>query len=122
MKIIIKTLSILTVVALLATGCSKKDENTGASNIDYNPATVTLSSLSPNVFDESAIDTDNPATYQITIKATLDALVLDPNQLVSPIKLQSNRNNYIANLVTILDDNGNGIPNYLDDTESERVE
>jgi len=73
MKIIIKTLSILTVVALLATGCSKKDENTGASNIDYNPATVTLSSLSPNVFDESAIDTDNPATYQITIKATLDA-------------------------------------------------
>jgi FKBP-type peptidyl-prolyl cis-trans isomerase FkpA len=58
----------------------------------------------------------------VALKATLDALVLDPNQLVSPIKLQSNRNNYIANLVTILDDNGNGIPNYLDDTESERVE
>ena len=55
------------------------------------------------------------------LESTLNAIVLEDNQLISPIKYNPNRNNYTANLVTILDDNGNGIPNYLDDTESERI-
>jgi hypothetical protein len=73
MKKLIKTLTVLTVLALFTTSCSEKEDYTGASNVDYSPATVTLSSLSPNVFDESAIDTDNESTYQITIVATLDS-------------------------------------------------
>jgi len=72
MKKLIKTLSTLTIIALLTASCSKKDDNTGVSNIDYSPATVTLSSTSPTVFNESAINSDNPSTYQITIVATLD--------------------------------------------------
>jgi len=56
------------------------------------------------------------------LEATLGALTLESNQLISPIKYNTDRNNYTANLVTILDDNGNGIPNYLDDTESEIIE
>ena len=56
------------------------------------------------------------------LQVTLDALVLQSNQLVSPINYNSNRNNFSANLITLLDSNGNGVPNYLDDTESERIE
>ena len=56
------------------------------------------------------------------LETTLAALTLEANQLISPIKYNTNRNNFTANRVTILDDNENGIPNYLDDTESERVE
>ncbi|MDB9873840.1 hypothetical protein OAC97_01095 [Flavobacteriaceae bacterium] len=56
------------------------------------------------------------------LELTLGALTLESNQLISPIKYNTDRNNYTANLVTILDDNGNGIPNYLDDTESEIIE
>ena len=56
------------------------------------------------------------------LEIVLNALELESNQLISPIKYNANRNDYTANLVTILDDNGNGIPNYLDDTESEIIE
>ena len=56
------------------------------------------------------------------LQVVLNALTLDSNQLISPIKYNTDRNNYTANLVTILDDNDNGIPNYLDDTESEIIE
>ena len=62
------------------------------------------------------------ADTRVDLQAILDALVLDSNQLISPIKQRSNRNDYTANVITILDNNGNGIPNYLDDTESERIE
>ena len=62
------------------------------------------------------------ANTRVELQAILDALVLDSNQLISPIKHRSNRNDYTANVVTILDTNGNGIPNYLDDTESERID
>jgi hypothetical protein len=62
------------------------------------------------------------ADTRVDLQAILDALVLDSNQLISQIKQRSNRNDYTANVVTILDNNGNGIPNYLDDTESERIE
>ena len=62
------------------------------------------------------------ADTRVELQAILDALELDDNQLISPIKHRSNRNDYIANVITILDSNGNGIPNYLDDTESEIIE
>ena len=73
MKKNIRNIGLLVLTGVLISACSKKDDNTGDSIINYNPATVTLSSLSPNIFDESAIDEDNTATYQITIVATLDS-------------------------------------------------
>ena len=71
--------------------------------------------------DEVRVETFTENTRAI-LEATLGAITLDANQLISPIKYNPNRNDYSANLVTILDDNGNGIPNYLDDTESEIIE
>jgi hypothetical protein len=62
------------------------------------------------------------ADTRAELQTILDALELDANQLLTPIKHRSNRNDYTANLITLLDDNENGIPNYLDDTESERIE
>ena len=62
------------------------------------------------------------ADTRAELQTILDALELDANQLLTPIKQRSNRNDYTANLITLLDDNENGIPNYLDDTESERIE
>ena len=73
MKKLIKTLSVLAVLALITASCNKKDDHTGDSNIDYSKATVTLSSVSPTEFNESTIDSDDPTTYQITIVATLDS-------------------------------------------------
>lgn len=61
------------------------------------------------------------ADTRAALQADLDALVLESNQLLSPIKYNANRNDFTANRVTLLDDNGNGIPNYLDETESDRV-
>ena len=71
--------------------------------------------------DEVRIQTFSEDT-RVELEATLASLILDSNQLISPVKYNSDRNNFSANLVTILDDNGNGTPNYLDDTESERIE
>jgi len=64
-------LSYILICGLLAS-CND-DDNTGHSIINYSPVTVTLSSPSPDTFDESAIDPDNPSTYQITIEATIEA-------------------------------------------------
>ncbi|MDA7707407.1 MAG: hypothetical protein P8P13_02200 [Flavobacteriaceae bacterium] len=61
------------------------------------------------------------ADTRAALQADLDALVLESNQLLSPIKYNADRNDFTANRVTLLDDNGNGIPNYLDETESDRV-
>ena len=71
--------------------------------------------------DEVRVETFTEDTRAI-LEATLGALTLESNQLISPIKYNTDRNNYTANRVTILDDNGNGIPNYLDDTEYEIIE
>ena len=71
--------------------------------------------------DEVRVETFTEDTRAI-LEATLGALTLESNQLISPIKYNTDRNNFTANRVTILDSNGNGIPNYLDDTESEIIE
>jgi len=39
------------------------------------------------------------------------------NQFISPISTLAD-GTFTANIITLVDDNGNGIPNYLDDTES----
>lgn len=72
MKNILKNIGLLVFTGVLFTACDE-DDFTGASQIEYSPATVTLSSLSPTVFDESAIDEDDASTYEITIDATLAA-------------------------------------------------
>jgi len=71
--------------------------------------------------DEVRIQTFSEDT-RVELETMLASLILDSNQLISPVKYNSDRNNFSANLVTILDDNGNGTPNYLDDTESERID
>ena len=71
--------------------------------------------------DEVRVETFTETTRG-ALEATLAALTLESNQLISPIKYNTDRNNFTANRVTILDSNGNGIPNYLDDTESEIIE
>lgn len=62
------------------------------------------------------------ADTRVELQAILDALVLETNQLISPIKHRSNPNDYTANVVTLVDSNDNEIFNYLDDTESDRIE
>ena len=62
------------------------------------------------------------ADTRVELQAILDALVLETNQLMSPIKQRSNRNDYTANVITLVDSNNNGTPNYLDNTESDRIE
>jgi len=71
--------------------------------------------------DEVRVETFTETTRG-ALEATLAALTLESNQLISPVKYNTDRNNFTANRVTILDSNGNGIPNYLDDTESEIIE
>ena len=66
--------------------------------------------------DEVGVETYTADTIA-ALQMVLDELVLADNQLISPIKLQSNQNKYTAKRITILDDNGNEIPNYLDATE-----
>lgn len=62
------------------------------------------------------------ADTRVELQAILDALVLETNQLISPIKHRSNPNDYTANVITLVDSNDNEIFNYLDDTESDRIE
>lgn len=55
----------------LLISCNEDDDATGASALDYSPATVTLSSSSPTSFSESDIDEDNASTYEIVITASV---------------------------------------------------
>jgi FKBP-type peptidyl-prolyl cis-trans isomerase FkpA len=71
--------------------------------------------------DEVRVETYTEDSRSL-LETTLNALELESNQFLSPIKFQPNQNDYTANRVTILDSNGNGVPNYLDDTESDRIE
>ena len=43
------------------------------------------------------------------------------NQFISPISTLPD-GTFTANIITLVDDNGNGIPNYLDVTESDTIE
>ncbi|MEP3837979.1 MAG: hypothetical protein ABJM36_10035 [Algibacter sp.] len=71
MKNIINKIGVFTLACFAFTSCETEDDNTGASLLDYSPATITLSSSSPTTFDESAIDADVASTYQIEVTATL---------------------------------------------------
>ena len=73
MKNILNKIGVFTLACLAFTSCESEDDNTRDSLINYSPATVTLSSSSPTMFDESAIDADDASTYQIMVTATLAA-------------------------------------------------
>ncbi|WP_396603126.1 hypothetical protein [Algibacter sp. R77976] len=73
MKNIINKIGVFALACLAFTSCESEDDNTGDSLINYSPATVTLSSSSPTMFDESAIDADDASTFQIEVTATLSA-------------------------------------------------
>lgn len=70
MNKIIKNIALIAFAGALFTSCNE-DDNTGASVIDYNTATVTLTSTSPTMFDESGIDGTDANTFQVVIQATL---------------------------------------------------
>ena len=66
--------------------------------------------------DEIQIELRTNETEQ-GLQAILDATILLSNQFISPISTLAD-GTFTANIITLVDDNGNGIPNYLDDTES----
>ncbi|CAI8222346.1 MAG: FKBP-type 22 kDa peptidyl-prolyl cis-trans isomerase [Formosa sp. Hel1_33_131] len=53
------------------------------------------------------------------LKNEIQEVLLNENQFFTAIKQKRNDDSYYAHLVTLVDTNGNGIPNYLDATESE---
>jgi FKBP-type peptidyl-prolyl cis-trans isomerase FkpA len=69
--------------------------------------------------DEIQIETYSDTTLE-GLKFTLDELVLLSNQFISSITSSSGTFN--ANLVTLVDSNDNGVPNYLDPAESDTIE
>ena len=52
------------------------------------------------------------------LQTILDAVELMSNQFISPISTLPD-GTFTANIITLVDDNGNGIPNYLDVTETQ---
>ena len=70
--------------------------------------------------DEIRIDSYTNETEQ-GLQAILDSTILLSNQFISPISTLSD-GTFTANIITLVDKNENGIPNYLDDTESVLVE
>ena len=73
MKNKISKIGLVICAILFATACSKKENATDYSTNKFTRTNVTLSSTSPNNFDESAINSNVASTYQITITATLDS-------------------------------------------------
>lgn len=66
--------------------------------------------------DEILLDSYSNPTEQ-GLRAELDAIELMSNQFVSPISSLAD-GTFTANIITLVDSNDNGIPNYLDATES----
>ena len=64
--------------------------------------------------DEIQIELRTNETEQ-GLQAILDATILLSNQFISPISTLAD-GTFSANIITLVDDNENGIPNYLDDT------
>ncbi|CAI8235323.1 MAG: Peptidyl-prolyl cis-trans isomerase Mip [Formosa sp. Hel1_33_131] len=64
--------------------------------------------------DEIQIEPRTNETEQ-GLQAILDATILLSNQFISPISTLAD-GTFSANIITLVDDNENGIPNYLDDT------
>lgn len=76
MNKIFKNIGLLALTGILFTACNE-DDNTNNSIVDYSKATVTLSTSSPTMIDESAIS-DVASTYQIEIMASLsEPLTID---------------------------------------------
>ena len=69
---------------------------------------------------EIKIDTYSDMTLE-GLQTILDAIELMSNQFISPISTLPD-GTFTANIITLVDDNGNGIPNYLDVTESDTIE
>jgi hypothetical protein len=69
---------------------------------------------------EIKIDTYSDMTLE-GLQTILDAIELMSNQFISPISTLQD-GTFTANIITLVDDNGNGIPNYLDVTESDTIE
>ncbi|MDA9317086.1 hypothetical protein N9Q58_04140 [Polaribacter sp.] len=73
MKNILKTISFLTIGALMISACSDNENFTGNSSLEFTPVNVTLTtSQSSYSFDENAIDSDDPTTNSVTITANID--------------------------------------------------
>lgn len=92
-----------------------KDANTFPNFIDQDDdgdGTITA--------DEIKIESYSDPS-RAALQTQLDALELTSNQFLSPIK-QNTDGTYSANRVTLVDTNGNDIPNYLDATESDPIE
>ena len=71
--------------------------------------------------DEVHVKTYTKDTRE-ALEAALNALTLNVNQLISPIKYNTSRNNFTANLITLVDTNNNGTYNYLDPTVSNVID
>ena len=69
--------------------------------------------------DEIEIEPYTNATEQ-GLQDELGAIELMSNQFISPISTLPD-GTFTANIITLVDENENGIPNYLDDTETETV-
>jgi hypothetical protein len=63
---------------------------------------------------EIKIDPHSDMTLE-GLQTILDAFELMSNQFISPISTLAD-GTFSANIITLVDDNENGIPNYLDDT------
>lgn len=66
----IKKFLLLFALSAIILSC-EEDDQTGDSQIEFSRSTITLTTSSPSVFDESSIDSEDPSTYQITVEATI---------------------------------------------------
>jgi len=92
-----------------------KDANTFPNFIDQDDdgdGTITADEIKTESYSEPS---------RAALQTQLDALELTSNQFLSPIK-QNTDGSYSANRVTLVDTNGNDVPNYLDATESDPIE
>lgn len=102
MKNILNKIGVFTLACLAFTSCDSEDDNTGDSLINYSPATVTLSSSSPTMFDESAIDADDASTFQIEVTATLtEAQPVDAVIDLVQVGGSASSSDYEAHTITI---------------------
>ena len=78
---------------------------------DDGDGTITADEIMIEVYSDSSLE---------ALKFTLSEIVLLSNQFISSIS--SNSGTFNADVVTLVDSNNNGIPNYLDSTESDTIE
>jgi ABC-type oligopeptide transport system ATPase subunit len=78
---------------------------------DDGDGTITADEIMIEVYSDTSLE---------ALKFTLSEIVLLSNQFISSIS--SNSGTFNADVVTLVDSNNNGIPNYLDSTESDTIE